>query len=63
MSKWYWKNGRLAVDLTPESFDDPKMMAKMAKVEKRLGDFDYKVVGRNKLPTYPLGVIKDIGGE
>ena len=44
MSKWYWKDGRLAVDFTWHDTDFPRWKEAMDKMEKRLGDYEYKVV-------------------
>jgi len=41
MSKWYWRDGTLAVDF---DWDSKKWLPAMKALDKKLGDFDYKVV-------------------
>lgn len=47
MSKWYWRDGALAID----SEHDPEWLSKMSDLEKKLGDRDYRVVKQETLPN------------
>lgn len=47
-SRWYWKNGRIAVNA---EIGSPKWLKQMGRIEKRLGDITYKVVKQETLPN------------
>ena len=52
MSKWYWRDGSLAVDM-----QKPDWEKNMRELEKKLGDSDYKRVALDEFSGYRVSTV------
>jgi len=49
MSKWYWRDGTIAMEDDISKIGSKDWLEEMGKIEEKLSDRDYKVVEQTKL--------------